>query len=163
MRLAVFGASGTTEHRLVEQALVEQALAEGHAQVIKGSDLDWTIVRGPRLTEGPHLVDAFGLEVAKAYRVVGEPTSLPNAKALATSDPYQCRRRRAHQFSNGNSLRPTPLRSTCRRNGPSVRCQFVQCSLGGACPLYPIRDRAALCSLPASRGRGRGLVVTDRA
>ena len=26
--------------------------AEGHAEVIKGSDLDWTIVRGPRLTEG---------------------------------------------------------------------------------------------------------------
>lgn len=27
--------------------------AEGHANVIKGSNLDWVIVRGPRLTEGP--------------------------------------------------------------------------------------------------------------
>jgi putative NADH-flavin reductase len=27
--------------------------AIGHAQVIKGSDLEWVIVRGPRLTEGP--------------------------------------------------------------------------------------------------------------
>ena len=27
--------------------------AEGHAEVIKSSDLDWTIVRGPRLAEGP--------------------------------------------------------------------------------------------------------------
>src|SRR5439155_345180 len=35
------------------------------------------------------LRDAFGEEVAKAYRVVGEPTSLPDARELAASDPYQ--------------------------------------------------------------------------
>ncbi|MCU0492147.1 MAG: SDR family oxidoreductase [Chloroflexaceae bacterium] len=28
--------------------------AENHAEVIRSSDLDWVIVRGPRLTEGPH-------------------------------------------------------------------------------------------------------------
>jgi putative NADH-flavin reductase len=28
--------------------------AEQHAEVIKGTDLDWVIVRGPMLTEGPH-------------------------------------------------------------------------------------------------------------
>ena len=28
--------------------------AEGHAEVIRNSDLDWVIVRGPMLNEGPH-------------------------------------------------------------------------------------------------------------
>jgi putative NADH-flavin reductase len=28
--------------------------AEGHAEVIRNSDLDWVIVRGPMLTEGPY-------------------------------------------------------------------------------------------------------------
>ncbi len=28
--------------------------AEGHYEVLKKSSLEWTIVRGPRLTEGPH-------------------------------------------------------------------------------------------------------------
>lgn len=28
--------------------------AEQHAEVIKQSDLDWVIVRGPMLTDGPH-------------------------------------------------------------------------------------------------------------
>jgi putative NADH-flavin reductase len=28
--------------------------AENHAKLIQGSDLDWVIVRGPRLVEGPH-------------------------------------------------------------------------------------------------------------
>ncbi len=28
--------------------------AQGHAEVIRNSDLDWVIVRGPMLTEGPH-------------------------------------------------------------------------------------------------------------
>lgn len=31
--------------------------AQNHAQVIKQSGLDWTIVRGPMLTEGPHTGD----------------------------------------------------------------------------------------------------------
>jgi site-specific DNA-methyltransferase (adenine-specific) len=35
------------------------------------------------------LADAFGPEVARAYNVIGEPTSLPDAKALAHNDPYQ--------------------------------------------------------------------------
>ncbi|MBA2682346.1 MAG: SDR family oxidoreductase [Ktedonobacteraceae bacterium] len=33
-------------------AVLQDAL--GHVDVIKGSNLDWVIVRGPRLTEGPH-------------------------------------------------------------------------------------------------------------
>jgi len=35
------------------------------------------------------LRDAFGEEVAKSYRVIGEPTSLPDATELAKEDPYQ--------------------------------------------------------------------------
>ncbi len=35
------------------------------------------------------LQDAFGREIAKSYEVVGEPTSLPDARALAAQDPYQ--------------------------------------------------------------------------
>ena len=35
------------------------------------------------------LRDAFGVEVAKTYTVIGEPTSLPDATELAKDDPYQ--------------------------------------------------------------------------
>jgi hypothetical protein len=35
------------------------------------------------------LRDAFGVEVAKTYTVIGEPTSLPDAAELAKDDPYQ--------------------------------------------------------------------------
>jgi len=35
------------------------------------------------------LRDAFGDEVRNAYRVIGEPISMPDAKALAAQDPYQ--------------------------------------------------------------------------
>ena len=35
------------------------------------------------------LRDAFGVEVAKIYTVLGEPTSLPDAAELAHEDPYQ--------------------------------------------------------------------------
>ena len=35
------------------------------------------------------LNDAYGDEVAKTYKVIGEPVSLPDAQALAASDPYQ--------------------------------------------------------------------------
>jgi len=35
------------------------------------------------------LRDAFGDEVAKTYQVIGEPTSLPDARELAHEDPYQ--------------------------------------------------------------------------
>jgi DNA modification methylase len=35
------------------------------------------------------LKDAFGDEVSRAYRVVGEPVSLPDAQQLAVDDPYQ--------------------------------------------------------------------------
>jgi site-specific DNA-methyltransferase (adenine-specific) len=35
------------------------------------------------------LRDAFGVEVAKSYEVIGEPTSLPDAAELAKEDPYQ--------------------------------------------------------------------------
>jgi putative NADH-flavin reductase len=50
------------EPKLVDKAITfllerlqPQVLADGvgHAEVIKASDLDWVIVRGPRLTEGP--------------------------------------------------------------------------------------------------------------
>lgn len=35
------------------------------------------------------LRDAFGDEVSKTYQVIGEPTSLPDARELAKEDPYQ--------------------------------------------------------------------------
>jgi len=35
------------------------------------------------------LRDAFGKEVAKSYRVIGEPVSVPDAAELAKEDPYQ--------------------------------------------------------------------------
>lgn len=35
------------------------------------------------------LEDMFGEKIRKAYKVVGEPVSLPDAKTLAESDPYQ--------------------------------------------------------------------------
>jgi site-specific DNA-methyltransferase (adenine-specific) len=35
------------------------------------------------------LRDAFGPDIAASYQVVGEPVSLPDAKALAEQDPYQ--------------------------------------------------------------------------
>ena len=35
------------------------------------------------------LRDAFGDEVARSYRVIGEPASLPDAAELAKEDPYQ--------------------------------------------------------------------------
>jgi DNA modification methylase len=35
------------------------------------------------------LRDAFGDEVAKAFKVIGEPVSVPDAEALAANDPYQ--------------------------------------------------------------------------
>ena len=35
------------------------------------------------------LADAFGEEVVRSYSVIGEPVSVPDAKALATQDPYQ--------------------------------------------------------------------------
>jgi DNA modification methylase len=35
------------------------------------------------------LRDAFGLQVAQTYQVIGEPTSLPDAAELAKDDPYQ--------------------------------------------------------------------------
>jgi hypothetical protein len=35
------------------------------------------------------LRDAFGDEVTKTFKVIGEPVSLPDAEALAESDPYQ--------------------------------------------------------------------------
>jgi site-specific DNA-methyltransferase (adenine-specific) len=35
------------------------------------------------------LRDAFGEAIGKAYSVIGEPTSLPDAEDLAASDPYQ--------------------------------------------------------------------------
>lgn len=46
-------------NRLIRLALVTLAGdvlrdGEGHAQVIQSSDLDWVIVRGPVLTDGPH-------------------------------------------------------------------------------------------------------------
>jgi putative NADH-flavin reductase len=39
--------------------------AENHAEVIRQSNLDWTIVRGPRLTEGPHTGDYRASYVGK--------------------------------------------------------------------------------------------------
>jgi site-specific DNA-methyltransferase (adenine-specific) len=35
------------------------------------------------------LRDAFGDEIAKSYRVIGEPTTVEDAEALAKDDPYQ--------------------------------------------------------------------------
>lgn len=35
------------------------------------------------------LRDAFGEEVAKTYKVIGEPVSVPDAEELAKEDPYQ--------------------------------------------------------------------------
>jgi DNA modification methylase len=35
------------------------------------------------------LTDIYGPEIAKTYTVIGEPTSVPDAQALAASDPYQ--------------------------------------------------------------------------
>ncbi|MGA2263025.1 MAG: DNA methyltransferase [Acidobacteriota bacterium] len=35
------------------------------------------------------LKDAFGEDIAKSYKVIGEPVSLPDAAQLATDDPYQ--------------------------------------------------------------------------
>jgi hypothetical protein len=35
------------------------------------------------------LQDAFGEEVRKTYRVIGEPVSVPDAEQLAAEDPYQ--------------------------------------------------------------------------
>lgn len=35
------------------------------------------------------LSDAHGLEIAKSYRVIGEPVSVPDAERLAVEDPYQ--------------------------------------------------------------------------
>jgi DNA modification methylase len=35
------------------------------------------------------LRDAFGEGIAKTYQTIGEPTSLPDARALAETDPYQ--------------------------------------------------------------------------
>jgi len=35
------------------------------------------------------LQDTFGSEIAKAYTVIGEPTTLPDAQALAAQDKYQ--------------------------------------------------------------------------
>lgn len=35
------------------------------------------------------LHDAFGKDIEKAYKVLGEPTSLPDAQDLAENDPYQ--------------------------------------------------------------------------
>lgn len=35
------------------------------------------------------LKDAFGEDIAKEYKVIGEPVSLPDAEALAAQDPYQ--------------------------------------------------------------------------
>jgi DNA modification methylase len=35
------------------------------------------------------LRDSFGEVVAKSYRIIGEPVSLPDAEALAEQDPYQ--------------------------------------------------------------------------
>jgi DNA modification methylase len=35
------------------------------------------------------LSDAYGSEIAKTYRVIGEPVSVPDAERLAAEDPYQ--------------------------------------------------------------------------
>jgi DNA modification methylase len=35
------------------------------------------------------LLDAYGPEIAKTYRVIGEPVSVPDAERLAADDPYQ--------------------------------------------------------------------------
>jgi hypothetical protein len=35
------------------------------------------------------LLDAYGDEIAKTYRVIGEPVSVPDAERLAVEDPYQ--------------------------------------------------------------------------
>jgi nucleoside-diphosphate-sugar epimerase len=50
MKIAVFGAAGRTGRHVVEQAL-----AAGHEVValVRASDRDWTIVRVPRLMDGP--------------------------------------------------------------------------------------------------------------
>ncbi len=35
------------------------------------------------------LVESYGKDIAKSYRVIGEPVSVPDAEQLAASDPYQ--------------------------------------------------------------------------
>jgi site-specific DNA-methyltransferase (adenine-specific) len=35
------------------------------------------------------LLDAYGPEISKTYRVIGEPVSVPDAERLAAEDPYQ--------------------------------------------------------------------------
>ncbi|MBC8164001.1 MAG: NAD(P)H-binding protein [Roseiflexaceae bacterium] len=62
---------------------------EGHAEVIQSSDLDWIIVRGPRLQDGPHTGNIkVGWVGVGTGTIINRPDLADFMLKQATSDTY---------------------------------------------------------------------------
>jgi putative NADH-flavin reductase len=72
--------------KLLDREVLEDA--EAHVREVRSRDLDWTVVRAPRLTEGPHTGDYRTGDLKLGFEGITRADVADFVLALAESDRY---------------------------------------------------------------------------